>query len=320
MALVADLLQAAAATDGGVLIVGEPGSGRETVARGIHALLPGDGRPFVCVDCGAPSAESLDVELFGEGRPGRREAGGAPSLEQVGPDSRIGQALGGTLFLKRLTLAPSRIQSRLGRLLKDRTARDARTLASLTVDVRVIAAVDSARRTIGPGASIQSDLEEQLSVRIDVPPLNKRREDIPALAAWFLERWCRTAGAPAKTLSPSAVALLMALPWTRNAHELRVFLEAVAAHVPGPQIAAEQFLAHIRLESGALAAYRLPLREARRRFEREYIAAVLDQHHGRIGHAAEMLGIGRTNLYRKLRELRVGRAGIRTDTQTRRRA
>lgn len=320
MGLVEQLLQSAASTPGSVLIVGEPGSGRETVARAIHALLPDAGRPFVVVDCVQASGQPLDVELFGEGRPARRESGGRPGLEQLSPESALGQSLGGTLFLKNLPAASSRLQARLARLLRDRSARDPRTLAPFPVEFRLIAAMDPVRRGAAAIAPIQSELDEQFAVRIDVPPLRKRREDIPALAAWLLERWCRNARVPAKTLAPSAVALMMALPWTGNANELRGFLEAVASHVSGPQISAEQFLAHIRLESGALAAYRLPLREARRRFEREYISAVLEQHHGRIGHAAEMLGIGRTNLYRKLRELRLGRAGIRTDTETRRRA
>jgi two-component system nitrogen regulation response regulator NtrX len=317
MAPVRQLLQAGGVGSTSILIAGEPGSGRQTLARALHAASRGPDRSFVVVDCSAMPPAALDVLLFGADRPVRdpREAQG---LELVGRAGKVAEALGGTLLLKGLAMASPQVQTRLARVLRARMARDPRDRTPFAIDARVIGIVD-VPRTSGSRGALARALDEQFALRIELPSLHKRREDIPALANWLLDNWCRSVSAPKKTLTPAAASLLASLRWRGNTPELRAFLEAVAPHVAA-EITAEQLLAHIRLESGALAAYRLSLREARRRFEREYISAILEQHHGRVANAAEMLGIKRTNLYRKLRQLRVVRPGARTDTQNRGRA
>jgi len=318
MAPVRQLLQSGGAGGSSILIAGEPGTGRQTIARALHAVSRGPDRSFVVVDCAALPPLALEVLLFGADRP-VRDSRDLQGLELVGRASKMAEALGGTLLLKGLALAPQPVQQRLARVLRARMARDPRTGTPFAIDARVIGIVD-ASKTNGTGTTLGRALDEQFVLRVELPSLQKRREDIPALAGWLLERWCRNASAPRKTLSPPAAALLASFKWRGNVHELRAFLEAVAPYIAGSEIGAEQLLAQIRLESGALAAYRLSLREARRRFEREYITAILEQHHGRVANAAEMLGIKRTNLYRKLRQLRVARPGVRTDTQNRGRA
>src|SRR6185295_11304698 len=159
---------------------------------------------------------------------------------------------------------------------------------------------------------VREDLFRRLSViRIDVPPLRNRREDIPALANCFLREICASLRVPPKTLSRPALSLISALPWRGNALELRGLLETVVTRLPGNRgIALEDLLAHVRLDGGSAMCGDVggTLRQARARFEREYIAAVLEQHRGRISDAAKTLGIQRTNLYRKLRSLRVDRS------------
>jgi two-component system nitrogen regulation response regulator NtrX len=140
------------------------------------------------------------------------------------------------------------------------------------------------------------------------PPRRPRREDVPFLANYFLKEICRANGAPIKTLTRSAVTLLAALPWRGNAPELRALLERLVLLTPHGSIRLEDLLAQVRLDSSEITSVGgTSLREARLRFERDYIASVVRQHHGRMGDAAQALGIQRTNLYRKLRQLSVMR-------------
>jgi two-component system nitrogen regulation response regulator NtrX len=157
---------------------------------------------------------------------------------------------------------------------------------------------------------IREDLFRRLSVlRIDMPMLRNRREDIPALANYFLREICAAQRVPPKTLSRSALSLLSALPWRGNATELRRLLESIVTGIQGGRgIALEDILAHVKLDGGGgLLCSGGTLKQARSRFEKEYIASVLEQHRGRISDAARALGIQRTNLYRKMRSLKVNR-------------
>jgi DNA-binding NtrC family response regulator len=161
---------------------------------------------------------------------------------------------------------------------------------------------------------VREDLFRRLSViRIDMPPLRNRREDIPAIANYFLRNICASLSTTPKTFSRSGLALLAALPWRGNGPELEALLSVVVGNLHGgTAIALEDILPNVRLDGGpAPVSAGGTLKQARARFEREYIAAVLEQHHGRISDAAKALGIQRTNLYRKLRSLRVSR-GRRT--------
>ena len=168
------------------------------------------------------------------------------------------------------------------------------------VDASVDAAVEDGR--------IRADLFKRLSaIEIDMPPLRNRREDIPALANYFLREICGSRRLPPKALSRPALTLIAALPWHGNAIELHAMLESIVAGLSGGKgIGLEDVLAHIRLDVGAaVSAGGGTLRQARARFESDYIARVLAQHHGRISDAARALGIRRTNLYRKMRLLQV---------------
>jgi two-component system nitrogen regulation response regulator NtrX len=146
-------------------------------------------------------------------------------------------------------------------------------------------------------------------MRIDMPPLRNRCEDIPALANYLLRDVCAARGLSPSTLLRPALTLISALPWRDNASELQLLLENVVAGLAdGRSIGLEDVLAHVRLggDSAVLETGRT-LRQARARFERDYVAAVLKQHRGRVGETAKALGIQRTNLYRKMRTLRVRR-------------
>jgi two-component system nitrogen regulation response regulator NtrX len=300
----------AAAARSGVIIKGENGSGRQMVAQTIHRSAAAAGA-FVTVDCGAFDAEDLDRELFGRSlRTSNGDAGHA--LERVMRDSLLHAANGGTLYLQNIVDAPTRVQGRLARVLRDREAVVVETAETIAMDVRPMAGVDVGVDESVREGRLRDDLYRRLSSTIvELPPLRQRREDIPALANYFVRDICAALRLPPKTLSRPALSLIGALPWRGNAVELRTLLESVVIGLAGGRgIGLEDVLAHVKLDGGSVvyASGGGTLRQARARFEREYIGAVLDQHHGRITDAAKALGIQRTNLYRKMRSLRVKRS------------
>jgi DNA-binding NtrC family response regulator len=219
------------------------------------------------------------------------------------------QARGGTLFLANVVEAPARIQAKLARLLRDGEAMLAEKRAVIDLDLRTIGATDPIPEAAVADGRLRRDLCERLShVRIDVPALRRRREDIPLLAGHFLQQISEVSGRLPPRFSRSALALLSALPWPGNARELRALLETLMRSTDRPVIGLDDLLDHVRLDG--IAARVDPsgtLRDARVRFERDWISAVLVKHHGRVGDAARALGIQRTNLYRKVRQLNVTR-------------
>jgi len=300
------LIARAGTLGAGVLIRGEEGTGRKVAARAIHAV--GGGGKFVSVDCAAFEGDKLDAELFGTVARSQSGEESARGFERVSRSSRLHDALGGTIYVKHVADAPARVQARFARLLRDREAVLVETGATVGFEVRPIAGVDLGFHTAVQEGRVREDLYRRLSViQIDMPPLKSRREDIPALTNYFLRDICASLRVPPKTLSRPALSLIAALPWRGNAVELRTLLESVVAGVAaGRDVRIEDVLAHVRLDGGAVVlSDGGTLREARARFERDYIAAVLDQHRGRISQAAKVLGIQRTNLYRKMRSLRV---------------
>ena len=310
MRLVMDLVQRAAPGRCGMLICGERGSGREMIARAIHMHGTNRNAPFVKVDCSSASPEDVEMQLFGVlNKRSGSAAAERRSLERIGRNSRLADSAAGILFLENIAELPARVQGRLVRILRDREAFVDDGREPIALDIRPIAAVDSAVNSAVDEGRLRTDLYERLSlIRVDVPALRQRREDIPLLATHFLKDLCKAGGKPVKTLTRPALTLLAALPWRGNALELRTLLERLILLAPGGLIRLEDVLAHTQLE-GSVSPTGLDatLRQARAKFERDYIAAVLQHHRGRIADAARVLGIQRTNLYRKMRRLNLMR-------------
>jgi len=299
IARVRDLLDHAAAQHGCVLITAEPGILVAAVAEELHRRSR-NGGPFVAVDCTSGDAGRVERALFGISPPAA-----AIDLEWASDDSPIARARNGTLFLQDVTELPAGVQARLARVLRDgqfHTA-DGSCPAAFRLAASAPAAIDDDVRM----HRFRPDLYRRLSaIRIDVPPLRDRTEDVPALARQILEDVSTAAQLPVRAFTSSALALLAALAWPGNLRELHdVIVHAVRSLEPGADvIRIEHLLPAVRLH-GAPAPF-VPagnLREARLRFEREYIAAVLQHHRWRMGDAAETLGIQRPNLYRKARQL-----------------
>jgi DNA-binding NtrC family response regulator len=268
-----------------------------------------DPAALVVVDCAAYDGDDLETALFGAAPRGSTVDETRP-LERVSRSGRLHAVRGGTLYLQNVVEAPARVQMRLSRLLRDREAIVAETGQPIDFDVRPMAGVSTSFETAVHEGRVREDLARRLSViRVDVPPLRNRREDIAALANYFLREICASLAVPPRTFSRSALSLLAAMPWRGNAAELQsVLTEVVGGAHDARAISLDDVLAHVRLDgAGASFGTGGTLKQARARFERDYIAAVLEQHRGRISEAAKALGSQRTNLYRKMRSLRVNR-------------
>jgi DNA-binding NtrC family response regulator len=287
----------------GLLIRGEQGCGRQFLARAIHAAQNGSGGPFVVLDCASQTDDALERLLFAS-------PAGANGRECVGAGSLLHQAAGGTLYLRHVTELPPRLQVRLARVLRDGEAWLAGNGHRVSLDVRPIAGVEPGFDRAADEGRVRDDLVRVLSIiGIDLPPLRQRREDIPAIARDLLRDICALEQLPPRTLSRPALGLLAALPWHGNVIEMRALLENI---VNGPQaartIALDDVVSQLPLNGGSSAPRGATLKAARAQFERDYIAAALEDSHGRISAAAQVLGVRRTNLYRKIRALRISAA------------
>jgi two-component system nitrogen regulation response regulator NtrX len=277
-------------------------------ARSLHNAQTTSGA-FVRLDCADFTGHEFERALFGTTSPTVKDAGRFP--ERLRRSSALAKANGGTLYLHNVAEMPTRVQARLSRALRDGEVHQVDTDETVTLDVRPVAAVDFAVDDTVQDGRIRHDLLRRLSAtRIDMPSLRQRREDIAPLANFFVRQACATVGVPPKTFSRPALALLVALPWRGNATELRTMLEGVVSGLTvGRGIGLDDVLRHVSLDGGiTVSASGRTLKDARAQFEREYIAAVLARHRGRIGDAAKTLGLQRTNLYRKIRTLNLDRS------------
>lgn len=307
MRLVMDRLRAAAPDRADAVFCGEAGSGRRLLAATLHRLGDPDGRrPLVTVD-GSAAPSELERRLFGTSA----ERNGTPTAaaERVSAECALAAARGGTLLVTHLARMPARLQARLARVLRDGEALVPGRSEPVDLEIRLMTVAASSLDEPVREGELRDDLADRLSALVvDVPALRRRREDIPALAAHFLRR-APVAGPRPQRFSRSALALLSALPWPGNATELRQLVEGVCAVVPRSVIQIDDLLERASLDGVATRVDTgVTLRDLRARFEREYISAVLVRHHGRVGDAAKALGIQRTNLYRKVRQLNVARS------------
>lgn len=291
------MLRRIAASPLPALITGETGSGKEVVARAIHAL---SGRgPFVAVNCAALPEQLLESELFGH----ERGAFTGADREKAG---LFEAAHGGVLFLDEVGEMPRPLQPKLLRALEEGEVRRVGSSKPRSVDVRIVAATNRDLEEAVASGDFREDLYWRLDVvSLAVPPLRDRPADIPLLAEHFLEQARRRGGEGlAERIAPGAMALMTAYPWPGNVRELRNAVESAATLCDGPAVEASDLPARVRdaatatgLVQGA-ASEGLPLREV----ERRYIMEVLHRTGGNRSRAAEILGLDRKTLYRKLQE------------------
>jgi len=274
-----------------VLLQGESGTGKELVARALHASSPRGAGPFVPVDCGALPESIIESELFGHERGAFTGAVGAPGLFR--------RAHRGTLFLDEVGEIPLAMQARLLRALQSREVRPVGGSDAVPVDIRVIAATNRDLAAMVDEGRFRLDLYYRLNVvRIDVPPLRERMEDVPLLAAHFLAKHRRDGG-PDVELDPSALDRLVRYPWPGNVRELENAVESALALARGARLRASDLqLGPVAPAEPAAAPADLPLDLAA--YERCALERALAECGGDATEAARRLGIGRSTFYRKL--------------------
>ena len=292
----------AAPTQGRVLISGENGTGKELVARLIHARSQRRDELFVEMNCAAIPEELIESELFGHVK-------GAFTGASESKAGRFFLADGGTLFLDEIADMSLRTQAKVLRALQEQSFEPVGG-STVRVDVRVIAATNKdLARQIAAG-QFREDLFFRLNVvPLRVPALRERTEDIPLLARHFVSQFSRQYGHP-KSLEPGALTALMAYSWPGNVRELRNLMERLVILTPGETITGAAVGASLRGDPGTRAEPERDfpsLREGREDFERRFIEKKLREAQGNVLRAAETLGLERSHLYRKMRAY-----GIRT--------
>jgi two-component system response regulator HydG len=299
------LLDKIAGTDTAVLITGETGSGKELVARGLHARSGRSAHPFVAVNCAAMPSQLLESELFGHAR-------GAFTDAKTAHPGLFVQSDGGTLFLDEIGELPLELQPKLLRALEEQRVRPVGASAEVAVDVRIIVATNRDLEQSVEEGRFREDLLYRINViQVRVPPLRERGNDVLLLAQQFIDGFASRRGRPVKGLTGAAADKLLGYAWPGNVRELRNCVERAVTLTDHETIVVEDLPEKIRsyrttdlmLESSDATGLP-PMEEV----ERRYVEKVMREVGGNKAQAARILGYDRKRLYRKLK-----RYGISTD-------
>ncbi len=308
MGALREQLAMAAPTNGRVLISGENGTGKELVARQIHALSQRRTGPFIEVNCAAIPEELIESELFGHLK-------GAFTGAVADRRGKFELATGGTLFLDEIGDMSLKTQAKVLRALQEQIIEPVGGHTSVRVDVRVLAATNKDLPDEIRGGRFREDLFFRLNViPLSVPPLRERGLDVTRLAEHFIAEFASEYGRRVKRLAPEAAQALRSYRWPGNVRELRNVIERLMIMVPSDTIVVEDlwFLDDVFVVSAAPTPSKAapatpvtvrPLYEARDAWEREYLLQALAAFDGNMSRTADALGVERSNLYRKMRGL-----------------
>ncbi|MBI5546126.1 MAG: sigma-54-dependent Fis family transcriptional regulator [Deltaproteobacteria bacterium] len=301
------LLEQAAALDITVLLTGETGTGKELAARAVHYQSARRDRRFVPVNCGALPAELVESELFGHARGAFTGAVGAKA-------GLFEEARGGTVFLDEVGDLPLPVQVKLNRALQEREIRRVGENSPVPIDVRVVAATHRDLKAEVKAGRFREDLFYRLHVfPIGLPPLRERREDIPLLAAHFLDKHGKVHHRPLEGFEPEALRFLTGYPWPGNVRELENAIERAVAVcskglvgkgcLPGEVLQEQQGGLPVDVLLGM--SYREAVQVARERVSRDYLTALMKEAGGNVTRAAERAGMERESLHRLLKRYSV---------------
>jgi DNA-binding NtrC family response regulator len=294
MVAVYKMIARVAQTDSTVLLQGESGTGKELAARAIHANGQRSSKPFVTVDGGTLAENLLESELFGHER-------GAFTGALAVKKGLLEKAHLGTCFLDEVADISPMLQSKLLRVIQEREIRRVGGTDTITVDVRVIAASNKDLKSLVEAGKFREDLYYRLNVvSITVPPLRERMEDVPMLAQFFVQKFGTVKEKPVRGISPEAMAMLSQYSWPGNVRELEHAIERAVALTPHDIILPDdlpQTVRSVAVSGGTQVAGWMTLES----LERDYIVRALEMHRHDLGRTAEVLGIHRKTLQRKLR-------------------
>lgn len=298
MQRVFEVIPAVAASPSTVLILGETGTGKELVARTIHEQSPRRGSPFVAVNCGALPDTLLESELFGY------KAGAFTGASRDKP-GRFALARGGTLFLDEIAEVSPALQVRLLRFLQERTFEPLGAVRSETADVRIIAATNRDLADMVRKGSFREDLYYRVNVvRIELPPLRNRTEDIPLLTEQFITHFNRIQNKSVKGITSEALSLLIAHNWPGNIRELQNVIERAFILCDRGPIGVSHLPEYLSLGC-ARRAMTPGIRSAREVMEAQAIRTALERNANNRLAAARELGIHKSTLFRKMKKLGV---------------
>jgi two-component system response regulator HydG len=304
------LLEQAAALDITVLLTGETGTGKELAAKAVHYQSARRAKRFVAVNCAALPSELVESELFGHAR------GAFTGAVQARP-GLFEEAQGGTLFLDEVGDLPLAVQVKLNRALQEREIRRVGENTPVSVDVRLVAATHRELMAEVKAGRFREDLFYRLHVMpVALPPLRERLEDVPLLAAHFLDKFAHAHQRSLEGFEPEALRALTGYPWPGNVRELENAVERAVAVCDRPKISVACLPAEVvRGQQGGLPVdelmkmtFREAVQVARDRVSRDYLAALLKETGGNVTRAAERAGMERESLHRLLK-----RYGVRSD-------
>jgi two-component system, NtrC family, nitrogen regulation response regulator NtrX len=288
-----------APTNSWVLITGENGTGKEIVAQNIHYLSPRAGRPFVEVNCAAIPEDLIESELFGYEK-------GAFTGAASPKKGKFDLANGGTLFLDEVGDMSLATQAKVLRILQERRFERVGGTETIEVDVRVVAATNKDLKKEIKDGRFREDLYHRLNViPFHIPPLRERGDDIPALIQHFSEYFSRESGAKIKAFSKDSMMLLQSYGWPGNVRELKNFVERIYILTPSDDVAVHDLkFAGLnqsdQLSDNANGGFS-NFKTARAQFEKEYILKKLSENNGNISKTAEVIGLERSHLHRKIK-------------------
>lgn len=290
-----------APSNGRVLIFGESGTGKELAARAIHAQSSRQNNLFVELNCAAIPEDLIESELFGHRK------GSFPGALQE-KEGKFHKADSGTLFLDEVGDMSLKTQAKVLRTLDEGRFTPVGGQDAISVDVRVVAATNKDLEEEIAKGNFREDLFYRLNVvPFYVPPLRERKEDIPALARHFLKELAAGYGRRGKEIADEAVEALMRYAWPGNVRELRNVIERVVIMNPTVAKIERKHLPPLvyRVSARRPAAEFSSLHQARAAYERDYILKKLDENHGNVSRTAEVLGLERSHLYRKMKALEI---------------
>ena len=288
-----------AATNGRVLIFGESGTGKELVAHAIHQNSPRLRDPFIEVNCAAIPEELIESELFGH----RKGSFTGASEDKTG---KLQKADGGTLFLDEVGDMSLKTQAKVLRALEEQRFEPVGAHDSITVDVRIVAATNKNLEDEISRGNFREDLFYRLNViPFYVPPLRDRLEDVPLLADHFASEFTTSYGRKPKELTPEAYRVLQDYSWPGNVRELKNLMERIVIMNPQVRVDARHIPLNPQRRQGLERSVDRfgSLQEVRESAEREYILKKLEETQGNVTRTAELLGLERSNLYRKMKSL-----------------
>ena len=295
-------LALAAPTNGRVLVYGESGVGKELVAHALHSLSLRSENRFVEVNCAAIPEELIESELFGHLK-------GSFTGAVDDKTGKFEEADGGTLFLDEVGDMSLRTQAKVLRVIEEQRFTPVGSAGHLTVDVRVVAATNKNLSDEIQKGNFREDLFYRLNViPFFVPPLREHPEDIPILADDFLGEFARAYGRRPKHLAEPALEALLEYRWPGNVRELRNLIERLVIMVPGERIERRHLPPALQRDAGRVeippaSGSFFSLQEARAAYERDYILRKLEENRGNVSRTAEVLGLERSHLYRKMKSL-----------------